>query len=125
MEVKEMKSEVVQGFKGKINGIEFNDEGNYYSSEFILEQIEDKFGECYTNEFVKELRDTIDSMYRMYKRFSFANLEENFSCSIEKAGKFNELEFLYENGNWQIEKLNEKIAEGAFEKKENLAQTKR
>ena len=115
-----MKSEVVQGFKGKINGIEFNDEGNYYSSEFILEQIEDKFGECYTNEFVKELRDTIDSMYRMYKRFSFANLEENFSCSIEKAGKFNELEFLYENGNWQIEKLNEKIAEGAFTKKKSI-----
>ena len=115
-----MKSEVVQGFKGKINGVEFDDENIFCSSEEILEQIEDKFGECYGNEFVEELRDTVDSMRRMYKRFSFANLEENFSGSIEKAEKFNSIKFLYEGEDWKIERLNKKIAEGAFEKKGSL-----
>lgn len=119
-----MESEVVQGFKGKINGIEFDDEDIYFSSKFILEQIEEKFGECYSNEFVKELRDTVDNMYLKYNvkynEFDFAYLEADFISSIGKAEKFNDIKFLYRGGDWQIEKLNEKIAEGAFAKKESI-----
>ena len=123
-----MEAKVLHKFSGEINGVEFDDEDIYYSSKFILEQIENKFGECYSNEFVKELRDTVDTVYLAYNKFSlyndnefsFAYLEENFTDSIEKAEKFNDIMFLYGGRDWQIESLNEKIAEGAFEKKESL-----
>ena len=112
----------------EINGVESDNEDIYYSSKFILEQIENKFGECYSNEFVKELRDTVDTVYLAYNKFSlyndnefsFAYLEEDFTNFIEKAEKFNDIMFLYGGRDWQIESLNEKIAEGAFEKKESL-----
>lgn len=115
-----MERKILQEFSGEINGVEFDDKNNFYSSEFILEQIENKFGECYNNDFVKELRDTINNMYFKYDEFSFAYLENDFTDSIEKAEKFNDIKFLYGGGDWKIEGLNKKIAEGAFEKKESL-----
>ena len=115
-----MKSEAVQGFKGKINGVEFDDENIFCSSEEILEHIEEKFGECYTDGFVKDLRDTVETIYQVYKKFSFNGLREDFGESIEKAEKFNGIKFLYEGGDWLIESLNKKIAEDAFEKKGSL-----
>lgn len=120
-----METKILQKFNGEINGVKFDDENNYYSSKFILEQVEEKFGECYSDEFVKKLRDTVNNMYLKYNEFSYAYLEEDFMDSIRKAEKFGDIKFLYGGGDWQIESLNEKIAEGAFEKKENLAQTKR
>ena len=124
-ERKKMEAKILQKFNGEINGVKFDDENNYYSSKFILEQVEEKFGECYSDEFVEKLRNTVSNMYLKYNEFSFAYLEEDFMDSIRKAEKFGDIKFLYGGGDWQIESLNEKIAEGAFEKKENLAQTKR
>lgn len=123
-----MEAKVLHKFSGEINGVEFDEEDIYYSSKFILEQIENKFGECYSNEFVKELRDTVETVYLAYNKFSLYNdnefsfgyLEEDFKDSIERAEKFNDIMFLYGGRDWQIESLNEKIAEGAFEKKESL-----
>lgn len=40
--------------------------------------------------------------------------------SVERAKKFGGIEFLYRGEDWLIESLNEKIAEGAFTKKESL-----
>lgn len=115
-----MERKILQEFSGEINGVEFDDKNNFYSSEFILEQIENKFGECYNNDFVKELRDTINNMYFKYDEFSFAYLENDFTDSIEKAEKFGDIKFLYGGGDWKIEGLNEKIAQGVFTKKESI-----
>ena len=115
-----MERKILQEFSGEINGVEFDDKNNFYSSEFILEQIENKFGECYNNDFVKELRDTINNMYFKYDEFSFAYLENDFTDSIEKAKKFGDIKFLYGGGDWKIENLNEKIAQGVFTKKESI-----
>ena len=43
-----METEILQHFKGTINGFEINEEGTYYATRYILECIEEKFGECYT-----------------------------------------------------------------------------
>ena len=115
-----METKILHKFSGEIDGVKFDDENNFYSSKFILEQVEDKFGECYSSEFVKELRDTVNNMYLKYNEFSYAYLEEDFFDSIGKAEKFGDIKFLYGGGEWQIEGLNKKIAEGAFEKKESL-----
>lgn len=115
-----MEAKILQKFNGEINGVKFNDENIFYSSRYILEKVEEKFGECYSDEFVKELRDTMKNMYIMQDEFSFTYVEEDFVYSVERAKKFGDIEFLYRGEDWLIESLNGKIAEGAFEKKESL-----
>jgi len=51
-----MESKVIQQFLGEIDGVEFDKENVYYSSEHILSKIEEKFGNVYNKEFVKELK---------------------------------------------------------------------
>ena len=57
-----MECNIIQEFKGEIGGVEFDDKNIYYASQFILEKIENKFGEVYNREFVEDLRDTIETM---------------------------------------------------------------
>lgn len=49
----DLEFRIVNEFKGLINNVEITDKKNYYSILYILEQIENKFGEYYTNEFIK------------------------------------------------------------------------
>jgi len=84
-----MKTEIIQGFKAKINDVIFTDEIIYYSVKYILEQIEAKFGECET--------------------FSHDILTSDFYNSIDKANSFNEIKFEYDGDDWKIKDLNEKI----------------
>lgn len=117
-----MEAKILHKFSGEINGVEFDDKDIYCSSKFILEKVEEKFGECYSNEFVKEFRDTVNNIYLKYNefKFSFEYLEKYFVNSIEKAEKFSDIKFQYEWGDYQIESLNKKIAEDAFTKKKSI-----
>ena len=49
-----MECNIIQEFKGEIGEVEFDDKNIYYASQFILEKIEDKFGEVYNREFIKD-----------------------------------------------------------------------
>ncbi|WP_064615222.1 hypothetical protein [Streptobacillus moniliformis] len=109
-----MESKIISKFCGMINGIEFNDENLYRSVEFLLERIEDKFGEVYNNEFVDELKSTIDSMYFKYDDFNYSDLENEFYYCIQKVDKFNEIQFEYFGSDWKIEKLNENLLNGKY-----------
>ena len=104
-----MKARIIQEFKGKINEIEFDDKNIYSSVEFILGSIEDKFGEIYNDKFIIDLKETIERVYLKYDEFSFEVLENDFSSCIEEADKFEDIEFLYYESNWKIERLNDNI----------------
>jgi len=88
-----MECNIIQEFKGEIGGVEFDDKNIYYASQFILEKIEDKFGEVYNREFIKDLRDTIETMEYKYDEFSFAILEDDFYKAVKEAKSFNEIKF--------------------------------
>ncbi|WP_415669479.1 hypothetical protein, partial [Streptobacillus felis] len=103
-------------FEAEINGVKFNDEELYNSVEFILEQIEDKFGEVYNNDFVAALESTINNMYLKYENFSYGELENEFYYCISEAKEFNNLEFKYYGSDWKIETLNEGIKFGDYNK---------
>ena len=47
-----MKSQIFTFFEGEINGVKFNNEQIYYSTEYILDEIEEQFGEVYNDVFV-------------------------------------------------------------------------
>ncbi len=110
-----MECNIIQEFKGEIGGVEFDDKNIYYASQFILEKIEDKFGEVYNREFIKDLRDTIETMEYKYDEFSFAILEDDFYKAVKEAKFFNEIEFSYYGSDWKIDSLNENIKNNKYE----------
>ena len=50
---------ILQNFKGEIGGVIIENENIYYSMDYILENIENKFGKCYNHEFIKDLYTNI------------------------------------------------------------------
>lgn len=89
-----MEAEVIQHFKGKINGVIINEEGTFYATRAVLDSIEEKFGECYNQKFVKTLSDTIYDVSSSY---------------VEKAKSFSEIKFNYLGNDWKIEFLNKEL----------------
>lgn len=110
-----MECNIIQEFKGEIGGVEFDDKNIYYASQFILEKIEDKFGEVYNKSFIKDLRDTIETMEYKYDEFSFAILEDDFYEAVKEAKSFNEIKFSYYGSDWKIDNLNENIKNNKYE----------
>lgn len=109
-----MESKIIQEFKGKINGVLIKDDNNYHSTRWLLEQIEEKFGEVYNQDFVKDLSKTIETMYFKYDSFSYAEVENEFNNSIKEATKINEIDFSYYGNHWKIENFNEKIKNNLY-----------
>lgn len=93
-----METEILQHFKGTINGFKINEEGTYYATQYVLECIEEKFGECYNDEFIKTLSDTIYYVSSHYDEYSQSVLESDFKAAVSNADSFEEIQFEY-NGN--------------------------
>lgn len=88
-----MKSQILTMFVGEINGVKFNDEQLYYSTEYILDTIEEQFGEVYNDDFVKELRNFIDIYMNNMDYPSYAKLESIMTSNIEDAETFERIIF--------------------------------
>lgn len=110
-----MENKIIQEFQGEINGVVFDDKNIYYASQFILEKVEEKFGEVYNKDFVEDLRDIIETMEYKYDEFSFAILEDDFYKAVKEAKSFNEIEFSYYGSDWKIDYLNENIKNNKYE----------
>lgn len=108
-----MKSEIIQYFKAKINTVEFDDEMNYHSTEYILGKIEEKFGEVYTDEFIAELSYAIERVSNKTDHFAYSELEWDMTRAIDDAEKF---ETIYFYDPYIPKDLNERLAAGEFTK---------
>ncbi|WP_064592363.1 hypothetical protein [Streptobacillus moniliformis] len=109
-----MERKIINNFSAEINGVIFNNENLYRSVEFLLEQIEYKFGEVYNDKFVEELKSTINEMYLKHEKFSYFDLENEFYFCIKEADKFDEIQFKYFGNDWKIEQLNENLLNGIY-----------
>lgn len=120
-----MEAKIVQNFKGVINlvkfgdkgtsyySVEFNDKGTFYSTEYILQQIENKFGEVYNNKFVKDLKQAIETYTVKQEDFCAAYMERELVYVIEEAETFEDIQF--DKNDWSIfSYLNEKIKDGSY-----------
>ena len=108
-----MESEILQRFKGRINTIMFDDEMNYYTTGYTLNNIEEKFGEVYTDKFISELSWAIERVSIKCENFTLSDLENSLVNAIELADKFEDIYFDYY---YIPQDLNEKIAAGEFTK---------
>lgn len=58
-----MKSKIIQQFKGTINGIEVSDKVTFYTCDWILGLIEDKFNMELPTEFISDLVYVVQKVY--------------------------------------------------------------
>lgn len=107
-----MKSKILTTFEGEINGIKFDDEKIYYSTEYILDTIEEQFGEVYNDDFVKELRNFIDIYMNNMDYPSYAKLESIMTSNIEDAETFERIIFTEP----YIQHLNDGLSKGLYTK---------
>ncbi len=108
-----MKVEVLQYFKGKINDVEFQNEQMFNTTEYLIENIENKFGEV-SKEFVKDLKENIEYAGEKYDGFSYNILEESIMNSINSSDKFEDLFINYDGDDWKLNDINEKIKNGKY-----------
>ena len=108
-----MQSKILQEFRAEINTIAFNNEMTYRTTKDILEKIEEKFGEIYTDEFILELTYAVEEIPIKSDRISYSELEWDIINSIEEANKFEDILFEYF---FSLADLNERLAAGEFTK---------
>ena len=111
---------ILQNFKGEIGGTIIENENTYYSMDYILENIENKFGKCYNQEFIEDLYTNIENMRLKYDEFSFDKLENVFNYSIREAKIFSEIEFNYYGNDSLLDIFNESIKNNKYLKFGNL-----
>jgi hypothetical protein len=105
-----MESLVLQKFKARINSVEFDDYQLYMTTEYVLEEINDKFGEVYTDEFIRDLAAVIERYFFKVDNLIVSELEWNMSNDIENAETFKEIEFT----DYYINEINDKIKNDSY-----------
>ena len=105
-----MESQVIQKFKARINSVEFNDYQLYMTTEYILENINEQFGEVYTDEFIKDLAFVIERYFFKVDDLIVSELERNMSDDIEDAETFQDIEFT----DYYINHINDRIKNGSY-----------
>lgn len=105
-----MESLVLQSFKARINSVEFDDYQLYMTTDRILEEIDDKFGTIYTDEFIKDLADVIQLYFFKVDKLIISELESNMLNDIEDAETFRDIQF----SDYYINHINDQIKDGSY-----------
>ncbi|WP_150153601.1 hypothetical protein [Fusobacterium nucleatum] len=108
-----MKAKVIQEFKGEINGIEFTNEQIYRTSEYLIENIENKFGET-SKDFIEDLKNSIERAAYKYDTFDFKVFEESVIDSLNEAKTAKELKVNYGGIDWKMELINKNLRENKY-----------
>ena len=107
-----MKSQILTFFEGEINGVKFNNEQIYYSTEYILDEIEEQFGEVYNDIFVNNLQYVIERYMNTIDYPSYAKLENSMTTEIENAKSFEQIKF----SEPYVQQLNDDLSQGLYTK---------
>ena len=107
-----MKSQILTFFEGEINGVKFNNEQIYYSTECILDKIEEQFGEVYNDVFVNNLQYVIERYMNSIDYPSYAKLESIMTSNIGNADSFEEIKF----SEPYIQQLSDDLSKGLYTK---------
>ena len=106
----------LSNFKARINDIEFNNEQDFNSVSFLLENIEERFNISITDpDFTKDVKDFVELASVKVDNFSYGELENATATSIMNATKLSDIQFLaneYDDGNYKWNSyINDKVKE--------------
>ena len=105
-----MESLVLKSFKARINSVEFDDYQLYMTTDSILEEIDDKFGTIYTDEFIKDLAEVIELYFYKVDKLVVSDLEYSMDEDIEDAETFQDIQF----SDYYINEINDRIKDGSY-----------
>ena len=108
-----MRAKIIQEFKGEINDVKFINEQVYRTSEYLIENIENKFGEVSKN-FVEDLKNTIEIAAYKSDTFDFKVFEESVINSLNEAKIAKELKINYGGIDWKMELINKNLRENKY-----------
>ena len=108
--------EIIHEFEAYINDIKFDNRNVYCATIYILECIDEKFGEVYNDRFIKELAAGIKRASYKIDNFSFAELETDLSNDIDK-DEYEEFEDLQFSVSYVKSYINNDIKTGHFTRK--------
>lgn len=111
-----MNITTLSNFKARINDIEFNNEQDFNSVSFLLENIEERFNISITDsDFTKDVKDFVELASIKVNDFSYGELENATATSIMNATKLSDIQFLaneYDDGNYKWNSyINDKVKE--------------
>lgn len=109
-----MNITTLSNFKARINDIEFNNEQDFNSVSFLLENIEEQFNISITDpDFTKDVKDFVELASIKVNDFSYGELENATATSIMNATKLSDIQFLaneYDDGNYKWNSyINDKV----------------
>lgn len=106
-----MTATILQHFCGVIEGVQIYKENLFYSVEYLLEQIEEYFGKCYTKKFIEDLAYSMEKAYFGWEHFQWSEFEQGISFQ----GKhFETLHFQYLGFDRYFEELNQNLQAGLY-----------
>lgn len=105
-----MESQVIQKFKARINSVEFDDHTLYAITDSILEEINERFGEVYTDEFIHDLAEIIELYFFKVDDLVVADLEYSMIEDIVDAETFRDIQF----SDYYVNHINEQIKNGSY-----------
>lgn len=102
--------EIKQDFIGKINNVEIHDKNCYYTMQYILQSMEDKFdGIEIAKDFILELYNTLERMYFKIEEFDYREVEKDFYCAIQCAVTPKDIQFTLFGNTTYLEDLNKEV----------------
>jgi hypothetical protein len=112
-----MKREIIQEFKGTINGIEVNDKTTFWTSDWALDLIEDEFKIELHQKFIEDFIRCIHNIYEQEGVSVVADLENDIMDSVMESENMNDITTLeicpasYDIGHYYFLTLNQHIKE--------------
>ncbi|MGL4588851.1 MAG: hypothetical protein ACRCUP_01260 [Mycoplasmatales bacterium] len=105
-----IKSAISNKFNGKINDVSFSNEQLFYTTEFLLIALEEKFNinlnssDYNHNEFIKHFSEDIHDAWLSNETMSFHEIEQEIYLEIQSSEKLEDLKFEELDLNIEIEK---------------------
>lgn len=111
-----MKKEIINHFYGKINSVDFTNDFIYYFTSEVLSDIEKKFGECYNDKFIEDLRDAFTEIIGNEGSIETSEIVKDIKTEIDKTNLFENLTFYYNEGRSYFQTMTNNIINCEYEK---------
>lgn len=110
----EIKSSVVQSFKGYINTVEFDSEAVFRSVEAVLYEINDEFDDiALKNTFIEDVRNAVNTVYSK-SNWKIDEIEDHLTDCVARAESFGELKLKVDYYEDVFDTINNNIKNGSY-----------
>ena len=109
-----MRTEVKGKFQGKINGVVFEKEDLFNTTEWVMNLLENKFMKIEDTDFVRDLKNAIYLTWMEYTSIDYSDIEIACMEVIQKANSISEIQFSSDIDTGHFIRLDKNIADKKY-----------